>query len=156
MESDQDSNHGFRTYGECSGGREPTITATQRIVRIREAAGTVLAGSREVASECRALLDLDGRVNRNPYGMMAAAAGTGYILGGGLLSSLTARTVSLGLRLGLRLATSPLIQRGVLGFVEAASEHAEEPGAPCQNSHCAKESNQGSSYDEPENSEAHR
>ena len=46
-------------------------------------------------------VDLRGRVERNPIGMVAAALGVGYILGGGLFSPLTGRLVKVGLRLAL-------------------------------------------------------
>ena len=75
-------------------------------------------------------MDIHGRVDRSPYMMMAAAAGSGYALGGGILSPLTARFVGLGLRLGLRLVAIPFIQRELLGFAEVASERRAGTGSP--------------------------
>jgi len=60
--------------------------------------------------------DLPGRVQRHPYGMLAAALGVGYVLGGGLFTPLTRRM----LRLGLRLAALPLVKDELLGLAEAA------------------------------------
>ena len=51
-------------------------------------------------------IDLRGRVQRNPLAMVLAAAGVGYLLGGGLFSPLTGRIV----RVGLRLALIPLVK----------------------------------------------
>ncbi|MFN2549410.1 MAG: hypothetical protein ABR567_18460 [Myxococcales bacterium] len=51
-------------------------------------------------------IDLRGRVQRNPIAMVAAAAGVGYMLGGGLFSPFTARLV----RYGLKLAIIPLVK----------------------------------------------
>ena len=62
-------------------------------------------------------LDLEGRVNRNPYGVMAAGVGVGFLLGGGIFSSLGARVVGAGLRVGL-MAALPLVQRQVRRIIE--------------------------------------
>ena len=57
-----------------------------------------------------------GRVQRHPYAMVAAALGVGYVLGGGLFSSLTFRLVGLG----VRVAALPLVKDQLLGLAEAA------------------------------------
>src|SRR4051812_50227751 len=46
-------------------------------------------------------VDLRGRVQRNPIGMVLAAAGIGYVLGGGLFSPLTSKLLKIGVRLRL-------------------------------------------------------
>lgn len=51
-------------------------------------------------------VDLRGRVERNPVGMVCVAAGVGYLLGGGLFSPLTRKL----LRIGVRVALIPLIK----------------------------------------------
>ena len=51
-------------------------------------------------------MDLRGRVQRNPIGMVALAAGVGYLLGGGLFSPFTSKLV----KVGLRVALIPLIK----------------------------------------------
>jgi len=66
------------------------------------------------ASDISASIDLRGRVQRNPIGMVCAAAGIGYLLGGGLFSPATGRL----LRYGVRLALIPLLKsqlEGILG-----------------------------------------
>src|SRR5688572_13045457 len=60
-------------------------------------------------------LDLKGRVERNPYGTIAAAALVGYVLGGGLFTPLTARIV----RFGVRLAALPLVKDELMHMAEA-------------------------------------
>lgn len=69
-------------------------------------------------------IDLRGRVERNPIGMMLAAAGVGYFLGGGLFSPLTGRLV----RVGLRLALIPLV-KSQLGNIVGASHGEASEGA---------------------------
>ena len=51
-------------------------------------------------------VDLRGRVQRHPIGMVCAALGVGYVLGGGLFSPFTARL----LKVGIRLAVIPLVK----------------------------------------------
>ena len=62
-------------------------------------------------------LDIEGRVERNPYGMVAGALGVGYVLGGGLFTRLTERIVGAALRAGV-MALLPKIEQQ-LGLVDA-------------------------------------
>jgi hypothetical protein len=55
------------------------------------------------------ILDIEGRLQRNPYGMVAGAVAVGFVLGGGLFTRLTATIASAGLRAGL-IAAWPLLQ----------------------------------------------
>jgi len=55
-------------------------------------------------------LDIDGRLQSNPYGMVAGAVAVGFVLGGGLFTRLTARIAGAALRIGL-MAALPLLQR---------------------------------------------
>ena len=56
------------------------------------------------------ILDIEGRLQRNPYGMVAGAVAVGFVLGGGLFTRLTARIAGAGLRMGL-MAALPLLQQ---------------------------------------------
>lgn len=144
---------------QCHPGTDASdpITVGQRIDRICDAAGMAIKSSRDVVSEVSELLDIDGRVNRNPYAMMAAAAGTGYVLGGGLFSPLTARILNLSLRVGLRLAAaSPLIQCKLSDFATAACENCDDSGSPRNEFQPSNVMKQGSCYDEPESSKTRR
>lgn len=51
-------------------------------------------------------VDLRGRIDRHPIGMVCAAVGVGYLLGGGLFSPITGKL----LRVGIRLALIPMIK----------------------------------------------
>ena len=66
-------------------------------------------------------IDLRGRVQKNPIFMVAAAAGLGYVLGGGLFSPMTARLV----RYGIRLAIIPLVKSQLAGIVGGAGRESE-------------------------------
>jgi hypothetical protein len=71
-------------------------------------------------------IDLRGRVERNPIGMVLAAMGVGYVLGGGLFSPLTGKAV----RIGIRLALIPLVKSqlsNIVGEQRAAGEGASGP-----------------------------
>jgi len=69
-------------------------------------------------------IDLRGRVQRNPIGMVLGAAGVGYVLGGGLFSPLTGKV----LRIGLRLALIPLV-KSQLANIAGRAEHVAGEGA---------------------------
>ena len=73
------------------------------------------------ASDISASIDLRGRVQRHPIGMVCAAAGIGYLLGGGLFSPATARM----LRYGLRLALIPLVKSQLEGILGGAHQPGE-------------------------------
>lgn len=73
----------------------------------------------EAKASGRSLLDavdLQGRVEKNPYGMVAAALGVGYLVGGGLFTRTTARLF----RIGIKLAAVPLVRDQLLVFAEDA------------------------------------
>jgi ElaB/YqjD/DUF883 family membrane-anchored ribosome-binding protein len=65
--------------------------------------------TRGAVSEIKRAAAIEERVNRHPYGSIAAAIGVGYVLGGGIFTSLTTRIVTLGLRIGNRLAVLPML-----------------------------------------------
>lgn len=70
-------------------------------------------------------IDLRGRVERNPVGMVALAAGIGYVLGGGLFSPATGKLV----KIGLRVALLPLLKSQLANIAGASSSVAGEGAA---------------------------
>ncbi len=58
------------------------------------------SGVADVRRWIREDLDIRGRVERNPYGMVAGALAVGYVLGGGLFTRLTERLAGAALRAG--------------------------------------------------------
>jgi hypothetical protein len=66
-------------------------------------------------------VDLRGRVQRHPFGMVCAAAGAGYLLGGGLFSPVTKKA----LRIGVRLALIPILKNALAGL--AGPGRQDEP-----------------------------
>jgi len=60
----------------------------------------------------REAFDFRGRVQRNPYGMVAGALGIGFVLGGGLFTRLAARILGAGLRVGL-MAALPILEKPI-------------------------------------------
>lgn len=61
-------------------------------------------------------IDLQGRVDRNPWGVIATAVGVGYVLGGGLFTPTTGRLI----RLGVKLAAIPPVRDALIDAAEAA------------------------------------
>lgn len=88
----------------------------QRVDQIGSEAQQLWTDARGAVADLGQTLDLRGRVERNPYGMVAAALGVGYILGGGLFTPMTARII----RLGVRLAALPFVKDELMGMAEAA------------------------------------
>ena len=76
----------------------------------------IIDESRQLADDARHLYDTIRRENpighyyeRNPYAVLAAAAGVGYVLGGGLFSPFTRRILRVGLKtMALPIAASQL------------------------------------------------
>lgn len=70
-------------------------------------------------------IDLRGRVERNPVGMVAIAAGIGYVLGGGLFSPATGKLI----KIGLRVALLPLLKSQLANIAGSSSSAAGEGAA---------------------------
>jgi hypothetical protein len=103
----------------------------ERVGHLHESAHQLLDEARSTFEDLGEAVDIQGRVRRHPYGMVAAALGAGYVLGGGLFSPLTFRLLGLG----VRLAAIPLVKTQLLGFAEAAvsgftSEGDDEVSSP--------------------------
>lgn len=96
----------------------------QRVDQIGADAQQLWSNARGAVTDLRDTMDLRGRVERNPYLMVAAALGVGYVLGGGLFTRTTGRL----LRLGVRLAALPMVKDELLGMAEAVM-HGVEVGA---------------------------
>ncbi|QRK07856.1 hypothetical protein JQX13_49135 [Archangium violaceum] len=95
-----------------------------RVDRIGSDAQQLWDDARGAVTDLQESLDLKGRVDRNPYLMLAAAFGVGYVLGGGLFTRTTGRII----RLGVRLAALPMVKDELIGMAEAAL-HGVEVGA---------------------------
>jgi hypothetical protein len=102
-------NNGSHTSGDNQG-------FGQRVDQIGSEAQELWSNARSAVSDLGQTLDIKGRVDRNPYGMIAAALGVGYVLGGGLFTPLTGRI----LKLGVRLAMLPFVKDELLGMAESA------------------------------------
>jgi len=79
-------------------GNGKTFEHASRMVEEAKAFGSSLNIHAQTFTES---IDLRGRVERNPIGMVLAAAGIGYVLGGGLFSPMTSRLLKIGVRLAL-------------------------------------------------------
>lgn len=102
-----------------------------RVGHLNDSAHQLLDEARSTFEELGQAIDLRGRVQRHPYAMVAAALGVGYVLGGGLFSSLTFRLVGLG----VRAAAIPLVKQQLVGLAEAAASgftggESDEVGSP--------------------------
>ena len=76
------------------------------------------------------IIDIEGRVERNPYGMVAGALGAGFVLGGGLFTRLTGHIAGAALRLGV-MAALPRLEKEFgccLGRTAKAASPPSEKG----------------------------
>lgn len=105
----------MKTQG-TNGASSSSESVGQRMDNIGQSAQQFVTEARGAVTDFSEAIDLKGRVERNPYLTLAAAAGVGYILGGGLFTPLTARMV----RLGVKLAALPFVKDELLGMAEAA------------------------------------
>jgi hypothetical protein len=104
-------------------GQGEVFEHAKRAVEEARAFGSAVSGSVENLGRT---LDLRGRVDRHPIGMMFAAMGVGYVLGGGLFSPTTARL----LKIGIRLALVPIIKSQIGAFTgNGESERTSGSGA---------------------------
>ena len=86
---------------------------------VNESAHKAWDRTRGAVSELKRAAAIEERVNRNPYGSIAAALGIGYVLGGGIFTPLTSRIVALGLRIGIRLAVLPMLKDEISVLADA-------------------------------------
>lgn len=92
-----------------------------RVDQLGSDAQRLLDDARGAVTDLQDTLDLKGRVERNPYLMLAAVFGVGYVLGGGLFTRTTARVI----RLGVRLAALPMVKDELIGMAELAMRGIE-------------------------------
>ncbi len=88
----------------------------ERVEHIGTSAQQLWDEARGAVDDLSQTLDFRNRVQKHPYLMLAAAAGVGYILGGGLFTTLTARL----LRVGVRLAAIPFVKDELANIAEGA------------------------------------
>ena len=114
-------------------GRAPgdgTKKLGRKMEKVGQTAETVWEKTRDSVSDIGTSLDIKGRVQRNPYGTVAAAIGIGYVLGGGLFTPLTARIVRLGIRIGMRLAVLPLMKQEMAELMETIEDEDGKSKGP--------------------------
>lgn len=110
---------GFNGNGNGHGAGD-TFQHAKVMVDEAKAFGRSLRGS---ANDLSSSIDLRGRTQRNPLGMIAAGLGIGYLLGGGLFTPLTGKLV----RLGLRVAILPLVRGPLMAMAGSAEAAVREP-----------------------------
>ena len=79
----------------------------------------------KVRGVLRETFDIEGRLKRSPYGMVAGALGMGFVLGGGLFTRLTARIFGAGLRIGL-MAALPTLEKQIVQALTGPKLDAKE------------------------------
>ena len=111
--------------GTANGRSDEGRTIGDRVDQMSDSAHEAWSRTRGAVDDIKRAADIEGRVNRHPYGSVAAAVGIGYVLGGGIFTPLTSRIVALGLRIGVRLALLPMLREEISAIAEAVT--GEEP-----------------------------
>jgi hypothetical protein len=73
----------------------------------------------------RNTLDIEGRLKRDPYGMVAGALGIGFVLGGGLFTRLSAKLFDVGLRVAL-MAALPVLEEHIAQIARGTKLNKEK------------------------------
>lgn len=105
-----------KDYGRNGRAQDAQPRIGERIDSIGDSAQRLVDDAKGAVEQIADAVDITGRVQRHPYGVLFAAFGVGYVLGGGLFTPTTARVF----RLGLKLAAIPLVKNELLGMAEAA------------------------------------
>jgi hypothetical protein len=122
METHAENPPNGRAAGDGAGAKK----LGKRMEKVGHTAEQVWDRTRDSFSDIGDALDIKGRVDRHPFGTVAAALGIGYVLGGGLFTPLTGRIVRLGVRIGLRLAVLPMLKQEMEELVSTMED--EEQG----------------------------
>lgn len=104
---------------------DPSKSMGDRAARVSDTAHQAWDRTRDAVTDLKRAADIDGRVQRNPYGTVAAALGIGFVLGGGLFTPLTARIVGLGMRIGVRLALLPMLKDQISELADSLGGEVE-------------------------------
>ena len=89
-----------------------------------------LVQARDAVKNLYQQLDIEGRVRRNPLGMVAAALGLGFVLGGGLTTSLARRLLGIGVNRGIRLVLLPMLTEHLWGLAGSKRTGASTEPSP--------------------------
>ncbi|MGC4114409.1 MAG: hypothetical protein QM765_07315 [Myxococcales bacterium] len=112
-----------QTNGQTDGHVEEVLRHSRAL---KDEAGALIGEIKEGLGALSRAVDLKGRMERNPWGMVAAAVGVGYLLGGGLFTRTTGRL----LHLGTRALLVPIVRSQVEAFAAGvgAGVQATAPG----------------------------
>ncbi len=103
-------------YEAPTGSSQKVSGMGERVGHIGDSASQLYSEATGAVKDLGDMIDLRGRMERNPLGTLALAVGVGYVLGGGLFTNLTGRIFGLG----MRLAALPLIRGELAGMAESA------------------------------------
>ena len=117
--------------GRTSASRKPNgPTGDGRLTRLQERGRDVRRDARELATDLeQAAGEIEGflreQLQRRPYTTLGAAAGFGYVLGGGIPSRLTRILLDLGTRIAFGMAVQQLT--GAHPSTRTDAAHPSEP-----------------------------
>jgi hypothetical protein len=106
--------------------KEDARRLADELGEVRNTASLLLEEGRAVLADVQETLDIEGRVERNPLGTVAAAAAIGFVLGGGIFRPLASRAMRYGFKaLLLPLITERIVSMASGGRLSSVTEVGE-------------------------------
>ena len=100
---------------------EPRLHLGHKLKQVGQSVQSL--ASRESLTELTTMLDFPRRIRKHPYRMLAAAVGTGFVLGGGLYSMAARRVLGLAFQFGLRIAAVPILKQQLSALMTGTNSH---------------------------------
>ncbi len=119
------------SQGRGSGAHSHHPRIGDRVEHLGASAQQLWGEARGAAEDLSQTLNVRSRVDKHPYLMLAAAAGVGYFLGGGLFTSFTAKLAGIGIQVAaitfLKHELANVAEGAFAGFSSRSKQGRQSP-----------------------------